>query len=315
MPITLKHIRWLLCAVLVSLLLALPTARAANPHDKNDDELVIGMSFQTLDNVYFVTLQRALQEAIDDMGARFIFTDARRDTARQHRDVEDMLARDIDILLIDPANPAAIEETIVSTHEAGVTVVAVDTPARGPIDGFVGSNNVGAGYQACRYLGEQLDGRGQVAILEGAAVAPMRQRVEGCQKALAEFQGIELVDRQNGNQARNKALSVTEQMLETHPELAGIFSVDDTGVLGALVAIQTAGRNVKLAGVDGSPEAVRMLTRPNSPLIAMMAQHPADIAARALALAVKQYRGEKAPETVPVDTTLVTADNARNFLW
>ncbi|WP_456269104.1 substrate-binding domain-containing protein [Kushneria sp. AK178] len=315
MPIMIKRTGGLLCMVLLSLLFTFPAARADSPHDKRDDELVIGMSFQTLDNVYFVTLQRALQEAINDMGATLLFTDAGHDLDSQLDNIRGMLERDIDILLLAPVDPAGLQPAVTTAHEAGVTVIAIGARAGGPIDGLVGSNNLEAGRQACHYLAEQLDGKGEIALLDGPMGEASQQRIEGCQKALADFEGIEVVDRQNGHEQRATALSATETLLKRHPDLAGIFSVNDTGSLGALVAIQTAGRDVKLAGVDGSPEAVRMLTRPNSPLIAMAAQHPADIATRALALAVQKYHGEQGPDDVSVAITLVTADNAPNFLW
>lgn len=315
MTITTRGARRLLCAVLVSALGALPTAQAARPHDMADDALVIGMSFQTLDNAYAVTLQRALQEAINDMGATLVFTDARQDLDRQLDDIEGMQKHGIDILLIAPVDPAGLRSAVKNAHDAGITVVSIGTPAEGPIDGLVGSNDLDAGDQACHYLAGQLGGTGEIALLDGPKGALSQRRIEGCRKALETFKNIEIVDRQNGHRERGTALDVTETLLQAHPNLAGIFSVNDTGMLGAMVAIQTAGRDVKLVGVDGSPESVRMLTRPNSPLIAMAAQHPADIAHRALALAVSKYHGEQAPDDVSVDITLVTADNARDFLW
>ncbi|REC93584.1 ABC transporter substrate-binding protein [Kushneria indalinina] len=315
MPITIPHAKGLLGAALVSALLAIPAAQAAETGDKADDELVIGMSFQELNNVYFVTMQRALQEAVNEMGASLVFTDARHDIAKQINDVEDMLQRGVDILLLNPTDSVGIQSAVMSAHDAGVPVVAVDAQAEGPIDGFVGSKNFDAGYKACHYMGEQLGGEGKVAILDGIPVIPILERVEGCQKALGEFESIEVVDKQNGHQERSTAMNVTENMLQAHPDLAGIFSVNDVGSLGALVAIQSSGMDVKLASVDGNPEAVKVLAQPNSPLIAIAAQHPATMVVQALELAVKKYRGEESPSEVPIDVTLVTADNAKEFTW
>ncbi|WP_445619910.1 ABC transporter substrate-binding protein [Kushneria sp. Sum13] len=319
MPITIPSAKGLLGAALVTTLLASPTIALASAgdkaHDKPDDELVIGMSFQELNNVYFVTMQRALQEAANDMGAKLVFTDARHDISKQINDVEDMLQRGIDILLLNPTDSVGIQSAVLSAHDAGVPVVAVDAQAEGPIDGFVGSKNFDAGYKACHYMGEKLDGKGKVAILDGIPVVPILQRVEGCEKALGEFDGIEVVDKQNGHQERSTAMNVTENMLQAHPDLAGIFSVNDVGSLGALVAIQSSGNDVKLASVDGNPEAVKAMQQPNSPLIAIAAQHPATMVTQALELAVKKYRGEESPSEVPIDVTLVTADNAADFHW
>ncbi len=67
---------------------------------------------------------------------------------------------------------------------------------------------------------------------------PILQRVEGCKEALAEHEGITLVDTQNGRQDRSVALGGIENMIQSHQNLAGIFSVNDGGAMGALAAIQ-----------------------------------------------------------------------------
>ena len=102
-------------------------------------------------------------------------------------------------------------------------------------------------------------GKGEVAILDGIPVVPILQRVEGCKAALAEFPDIQLVDTQNGRQDRSVALGVVENMIQSKPNLAGIFSVNDGGAMGALAAIQGSGKDIKLVSVDGAPEAVKAI--------------------------------------------------------
>ncbi|WP_340146527.1 substrate-binding domain-containing protein [Halomonas sp. PA16-9] len=122
-----------------------------------------------------------------------IVTDARHDVSKQVSDVEDMIQRGIDILLLNPADSVGVETAVLSAREAGVTTVAIDAQAEGPVDGFVGSKNYDAGYLACEYLAQQLDGEGQVALLDGIPVVPILQRIEGCSDALNEYDGIEIV--------------------------------------------------------------------------------------------------------------------------
>ncbi|WP_423822549.1 ABC transporter substrate-binding protein [Salinisphaera sp. SPP-AMP-43] len=304
-------------AVLAAIPLALVAmaATAADKHDKSNDQLVIGMSFQELNNPYFVTMQKALQDKVDKMGAKLIVTDARHDVSKQTNDVEDMLQRGIDILLLNPTDTVGIQSAVVSAHNAQVPVVAVDAQAKGPVSGFVGSKNFKAGYQACKYLGQSLNGKGDVAILDGIPVVPILQRVKGCEKALGEFSEIKVVDKQNGHQERNTAMNVTENMLQAHPELDGLFSVNDGGTLGALVALNSSDNHVKLVSIDGNPEAIKAMQQPDSPLIADVAQHPATMVRKALDLALKKYHGEDSPDEIPVDVTLITPKEAGQFHW
>lgn len=296
-------------------LITLPAAAASNDHKKPDDQLVIGISFQELNNPYFVTMQKALQNAVDEMGAKLIVTDAHHNISKQLSDVEDMLQRGIDVLLLNPTDTVGAQTAVNDAKKAGVPVVAVDAQAKGPLSGYVGSKNFKAGYLSCQYLAKDLDGKGKVAILNGIPVTPILQRVKGCKKALGEAEGIQIVDEQNGHQERAKAMNTTENMIQSHPDLDGLFSVNDGGTLGALVAVQSSGKDIKVASIDGIPEAIKDMQKSGSPLVVDVAQHPDKMVVQALHLAVKKYRGEKSPDHIPVDVTPVTQKNAAGFHW
>jgi len=299
----------LIAASMLTLAAAVPAfAQQAAP-------LKIGMTFQELNNPYFVSMQEALNEAAASIGAQVVVTDAGHDVAKQISDVEDMLQQDIDILLLNPTDSAGIEAAVHAAKAQDVIVVAVDANANGPVDTFVGSKNRDAGYMSCKYLAEALNGTGEVAILDGIPVVPILQRVEGCKAALGEFPNISLVDTQNGRQDRSVALGVVENMIQSRPNLAGIFSVNDGGAMGALAAIQGSGRDIKLTSVDGAPEAVKAIAD-GSPFIETTAQFPRDQVRVGLAMALAQKWGARVvPKEVPIDVRVVDADNAADFSW
>lgn len=292
------------------------TALATGAVTANEHTLTIGMSFQELNNEYFVTMQEALETAAESLGAEVIVTDARHDVSKQVSDVEDMIQRGIDILLLNPADSVGVETAVLSAKEAGVTTVAIDAQAEGPVDGFVGSKNYDAGYLACEYMAEQLGGEGQVALLDGIPVVPILQRIEGCTDALDQYDGIEIVTKQNGRQERTHAMTVTENIIQANPNLSGIFSVNDIGSLGALIAIESSGQDIKLVSVDGHPEAVAEIEKSDSPFIATSAQYPADMVRVGLGLALAKHWGaETAPAEIPIDVQLIDRERAADFSW
>ncbi len=281
-----------------------------------DAPLKIGMSFQELNNEYFVTMKEALEAATTSIGADLIITDAHHDVAKQVSDVEDMVQRGIDILLLNPTDSVGIETAVLEAHQAGVTTIAIDAQAKGPVDGFVGSKNYDAGYKACHYLGKALDGKGQVAILDGIPVVPILQRVKGCTAALDEFPDVTVVDKQNGRQDRTQAMTVTENLIQAHPDLDGLFSVNDIGALGALIAIDASGKDIKMVSVDGHPEAIAAIRKPDSAFIATAAQYPRDMVRLGLGLGLAKHWGAStAPAEIPIDVTLIDRDNAADFRW
>ncbi|MFS4437403.1 ABC transporter substrate-binding protein [Paracoccaceae bacterium GXU_MW_L88] len=294
---------------------ALGVASTASIAAAQDDSLKIGMTFQEMNNPYFVSMQEALNEAAAQIGAEVIVTDAGHDVAKQISDVEDMLQQDIDILLLNPTDSAGVESAVRMAKDQGVIVVAVDANANGPVDSFVGSKNRDAGYQSCQYLAESLGGEGEVAILDGIPVVPILERVEGCKAALEESPGITLVDTQNGRQDRSVALGVVENMIQSHPNLAGIFSVNDGGAMGAMAAIQGSGKDIKLTSVDGAPEAVAAIAQ-GTPFIETTAQFPRDQVRVGLGMALAKYWGAQVvPSEVPIDVRVVDAENAEEFSW
>ena len=277
--------------------------------------LKIGMSFQELNNPYFVTMKQALEEAAGTIGATVVITDARHDVAKQINDVEDMIQKKIDILLLNPTDSTGVQGAVKSAKAAGLVVVAVDANAQGPVDSFVGSKNYDAGLLACEYLGKSIGGKGEVAILDGIPVVPILERVRGCQDALKKFPGIKMVAKQNGKQERDHALTVTENMLQAHPKLSGIFSVNDVGALGSLAAIESSGKDIKLTSVDGAPEAMQAMQKPNSKFIATSAQYPRDQVRIAIGIALAKKWGANVPLTIPVEVKLIDKEAAKTFSW
>ncbi|WP_370049951.1 MULTISPECIES: ABC transporter substrate-binding protein [Salipiger] len=303
-----KHLFGAASAAALSLALAVPASA-------QEGGLKIGMTFQEMNNPYFVSMQEALMAAADDLGAEVVVTDAGHDVAKQISDVEDMLTQGIDILLLNPTDSAGIESAVHMAKAQDVIVVAVDANANGPVDTFVGSKNRDAGYQSCKYLAEAIGGEGEVAILDGIPVVPILERVEGCKTALDEFEGVTLVDTQNGRQDRSVALGVVENMIQSHQDLKGIFSVNDGGAMGALAAIQGSGRDIKLTSVDGAPEAVAAIAQ-GGPFIETTAQFPRDQVRVGLAMALAQKWGARVvPSEVPIDVSVIDAENAADFSW
>ena len=279
------------------------------------EKLKIGMTFQELNNPYFVSMQEALNTAAKSLGAQVFISDAAHDPAKQISDVEDMLQKGIKILLVNPTDLAGIQGAIEAAHKAGVVVVAIDANANGPVDSFVGSKNKDAGYQSCKYLGESIGGQGEVAILDGIPVVPILERVTGCKEALATFSGIKLVDVQNGKQERAVALATAENLIQAHPNLKGIFSVNDGGSMGALAAIEGSGKTIKLTSVDGAPEAIAAIKKGGA-FIETTAQYPRDQVRIGLALALaKLWGAQVVPKALPIDVVVVDSKNAATFSW
>jgi len=288
-------------------LLGASSVQAAGP--------TIGVTFQEMNNPYFVSMLKAVQDVAKTLDSRLIVTDAHHDITKQTNDVQDMLQQHIDILVLNATDTVGIESAVIAAHNAGVVVVAVDGGAKGPVDTFVGSKNYDAGKLACTSLAKAVGGSGNVAILDGIPVIGILQRIKGCQDGLAAFPDVHVVARENGKQERATALTVTENMIQAHPDLKGIFSVNDGGAMGAYSAIQSSGKDIKLTSVDGAPEAIKAILEPNSKFVETSAQFPADMVKVALGLALAREWGATIPAELPIDVKAIDSTNAAGFHW
>ncbi|MCD1159216.1 ABC transporter substrate-binding protein [Peribacillus frigoritolerans] len=283
--------------------------------DKKAKTIKIGMSFQEMNNPYFISMKEAFEDAAKDIGAEVVIADAQHDVSKQINDIDDMIQKKIDILLINPTDSKGAEAAVEAAKKAGVIVVAVDAQAEGPLDSFVGSKNYDAGYLAGKKMAEDLGGKGKVAILDGIPVVPILERVKGFKAAIAENPGIEIVNTQNGKQDRAEAMKVTENMLQANPDLNALFSVNDEGALGSLGAIEASGKDVSIYSVDGHPEAIEAIVK-GGVFKATTAQFPRDQVRIALGMALaKLWGAEVVPTEVPIDVKLQTKENAKDFSW
>lgn len=303
-----KHVKIAASAFVATLAL---TAGAAIAKDAPK----IGVSFQEMNNPYFIVMNEEVASFAQLFGkdTKVYVADARHDVAKQIGDIEDMVQKGINILIINPTDSEGVRSAVEAAKKKGVTVVSVDAQAAG-VDAFVGSKNYDAGVLACEALIKEIGGSGEVAILDGIAVVPILERVRGCKDALAKAPEVKMVDIQNGRQERDISVGVAENMMQSHPNLKGIFSVNDGGSMGVLAAIEGSGKKVVLTSVDGAPEAVKAI-QAGGAFKATAAQFPRDQMRIGLSIALAKYMGANVPAVIPIDVKLVDKTNAKTFSW
>ena len=127
---------------------------------------------------------------------------------------------------------------------------------KGQVVTFVGLDDYSVGLATARYLFKKMNGAGGIIILEGVrGVLTASERLRGFKQALTEFPGIKLLASQPGNYQRLAALTVTENLLQSHPNIAGVLAANDSMALGALEAFDGANRKALAVGINGTKEA------------------------------------------------------------
>lgn len=230
--------------------------------------------------------------------------------------LEDQILKKVSALVVAPAGAAEVIPVLNKAKASGIPVLLVDTDAPWPEKlSYIGTDNRLGGRLAGEFIVRALGGTGKVAVIRGIlGVAAHEDRVAGFQEALARAPGIRLVTIQPANSERALAMTVMENILTSHPDLRAVFATNDQMALGAMEAI--AARNLTgkiiLVGFDATQEAVRAVKAGR--MHAVVAQHPFEMGRRAVEAAIQVLRGESIEKRIDTGTTLVTRENADEFL-
>lgn len=264
----------------------------------------IGLVISTQNNPFFVTLKEGAEGKAKDLGDELIVLDSQNDPSKELANVEDLLVKGIDVLLINPTDSDAVVSVVRAANRQKVPVVTLDRAAnKGKVVSHVASDNVLGGEMAGNYIIEKLGGKGKVVELEGIpGTTAARDRGEGFNKSAKGK--LDIVAKQPADFDRTKGLTVMENILQAQPEIDAVFAHNDEMALGATKAIEATGRNIMVVGFDATDDAVAAVKAGN--LAATVAQKPAEIGAKGVEIADKIAKKEEVPANVPVALELIT---------
>ncbi|MGJ9470294.1 ABC transporter substrate-binding protein [Actinotignum sp. GS-2025b] len=283
---------------------------SATEAPKPDKIEKIGLMVQDMSNPFFSAMDKGAKEAAEKIGATLNIQDAKLDLANQNTQIDTFIQQGVDLIVVSAVDESGLQPAIERARQAGIFVVAVDTPAKGA-DAIVMTDAVQAGEIACTYLFEQMGGKGNILVVDGTPIQTITDRIKGCNQAMKNFPGIKEVGHQNSQNDRATGLSVTTDMLTAASDVQGIFGMNDPSALGATLAVQQAGRTneIKVVGIDASPEGLQELRTAGSPFVGTATQEPAKMVEKAIEVGQQLARGESLTETtILIPSQIITRD-------
>lgn len=308
-----KNIKWVLLMGLVLVLAACSLDQPGSDTSSDDTDgaatdgdkaYKIGLSVSTLNNPFFVTLSEGVKEQAKDSGSEVIVVDAQDDASKQASDVEDLIQQGVDLLIINPTDSEAVVSAVESANSSDIPVITVDRSAEGgEVVSHIASDNKAGGVLAGEYMLELLgEDNAQVAELEGiAGSSAARDRGAGFNEAVDGK--VDIVAKQTANFNRAEGLTVMENILQANPDIKGVFAHNDEMALGALEAIQSAGKDIQVIGFDATDDAVKSVE--DGKLSATIAQKPEEIGKKAMEAAVATLNGDDVEADIPVELELI----------
>ena len=272
------------------------------------------------------TWRTALREAIEQEAAKhenmdLLVTDANDSPAKQVADLEDLLARGVDGLIIGAANLYVADPILNQCEREGIFAVIVDRKVNSDkYATFVSTDHKQGAIQGLSKLIELVSGRGKIAIVEGLPGAgPAVERNAGYDSVLQKHPNIETV-RQAGDWSRASGQRVTENIITAHPDFAGIHFDGGEMAVGGIQALRAAGvtdammraNRPCLTWLDGYNGGLKMI---KAGLGKYAILHPPRLhGSRSVQSLIKIFKGQAVPKQQPIPLQEITPENVDRYV-
>ena len=264
---------------------------------------VIGFSVSTLNNPFFVTLTEGARKAATENNVELVVVDAGDDAAKQTSDIEDLVSRNVGVLIVNPVDSDAVAPAVKSAMSQGIKVIAVDRGVNGvDVDCQIASDNVAGARMATENLMELVGEGAKVAELQGVPGASATiDRGAGFHQVAD--QSLQVAASQTANFNRAEGMTVMENILQSDGTIKGVFAHNDEMALGAVEAVAASGKDIKIVGFDATDDAQKAVK--DGKMAATVAQKPDKMGETAIGTAVKIMAGETVEKSIPVEVELI----------
>ncbi|MCD7992272.1 MAG: D-ribose ABC transporter substrate-binding protein [Clostridia bacterium] len=264
---------------------------------------VIGFSVSTLNNPFFVTLTEGAKKAAAEKNVELVVVDAGDDAAKQTSDIEDLVSRNVGVLIVNPVDSDAVAPAVKSAMSRGIKVIAVDRGVNGvDVDCQIASDNVAGARMATEYLMELVGEGAKVAELQGVPGASATiDRGEGFHQVADK--SLQVAASQTANFNCAEGMTVMENILQSDGTIKGVFAHNDEMALGAVEAVAASGKDIKIVGFDATDDAQKAVK--DGKMAATVAQKPDKMGETAIETAVKIMAGETVDKSIPVEVELI----------
>ncbi|MGR3719605.1 MAG: ABC transporter substrate-binding protein [Paracoccus sp. (in: a-proteobacteria)] len=249
------------------------SASAEPPPLKQKDRYKVGFAQMESNNPWRIAETKSFKDSAESCNWDLIATDAAGSAAKQVADVDSMIAQGIDVLFLPPREEKPLIPAVKKAKAAGIPTFLVDrsvdeSAAKAGEDyvSFLGSDFVDQGRRVADWVIENFKGdKGVIVELEGTTgSSPANDRKSGFDDRIAEDDRFRIVASQSGDFSRDQGRQVMETLLQAHPDVNIVYAHNDEMAIGAIQALELAGRkpgkDVMIVSIDGTRDALQAIS-------------------------------------------------------
>lgn len=258
----------------------------------------VGVSLLTNSNPFFTDMGNAMTAEAKKHNYEIVLQFGDMDAAKQRDQVKDFIVKKVSAIILSPCDSRAVGTTIEEANKAGIPVFTADIASlekSAKVVSHVATDNYEGGKLAAQAIIEAIGDKGKVAIIDHPEVESVIQRTKGFKEILGDHKAITIVADLPGHGERDSSFKTAQDILTKNPDLTAFFCINDPTALGAVAAIEKAGRSgkVKVIGFDGMLEAKQAVK--DGKIYADIVQFPDKIGEKTIQGIASYMAGETVP--------------------
>jgi ribose transport system substrate-binding protein len=280
---------------------------------------IFGVSLLTLDNPFFKVIGDSITAEGKKHGYETVVVSGDKDVAKQGNQIKDFIVKKVSAIVLSPCDSKSIIPVIQEANAAGIPVFTVDIPCNEPgvkIVTQIATDNEGGGREAGQAMIEALgEAGGKIAVLHFKQAESCQLRVKGFMEVIRTHNAsgkakVDVVTELESGAAKDLGYKAAEDALQAHPDLRGIFAINDPAALGARAAVEKAGKTqVLIIGFDGQPEGKQAIK--DGKIYADPIQFPDQMGVRMVDAILRHSKGETLPAQMLIPTRLYRKSDAQ----
>ena len=323
-----KRRGYLAVVILTSLVLAVMTQigckkQSGGPGGGANGKLVVGFSQMENDGPWRIAETNSMKSEAATLADKFdlVVTDAQGQTSKQVSDVEDLVSRGVNAILLAPRERNGLEPALQVAKEANIPVILVDREAAGtPGVDFVTvlkSDFIEQGRRAAEWLARQTNGKANIVELTGTSGASVSQdRQQGFADEIKKHPEMKIIASQTGNFNRAEGQKVMQNIIQSMgSQITAVYAHNDEMAIGAIQALKGAGmkpgKDILIVSVDGEKAALQAII--DGEMNVTVESNPR-FGPLAFETLQKHMNGEKLPPKIILPDRFFDASNAKQYL-
>jgi galactofuranose transport system substrate-binding protein len=247
------------------------SAIAELPKLEKKETYKVGFAQTESNNPWRIAETASMKVEAEKRGWQLVYTDAAGSAAKQVADVNSMIAQGVDAIFLAPREEKPLVPAIMNANKAGIPVILLDrnvdqSLAKAGEDyvTFIGSDFIEEGRRAAEWLTKTMNGQAKIIELQGTVgSSPANDRRDGFAAYIKDHSGMQIVASQSGDFARDKGRQVAETLLQAHPDANAIYAHNDEMAIGAIAAVEAAGKvpgkDIIIVSIDGTRDALQAI--------------------------------------------------------